>query len=168
MLSWLQILADKKKSVEEIVKEHWMKYGRNVFTRYDYEQVDASGANLMMNYIEAHLVAFVGQKLTANNVTFTITKADNFEYHDPIDGSVSKKQGLRIFFEGGSRVVFRLSGTGSAGATIRLYVDSFIDAQDKDHLFRPAQELLKPLILVALQLSKLEEFTGRKEPTVIT
>lgn len=168
MLAWLSILADKKKSVEEIVKEHWAKYGRNVFTRYDYENVEAQGANLLMTYVESQLAAFIGQKFSANNVEFTVSKADNFEYHDPIDGSVSKKQGLRLLFADGSRIVFRLSGTGSSGATIRLYVDSFVDASDKAHLNLPAQELLKPLVLVALNLCKMEQFTGRKEPTVIT
>ncbi|VDM36520.1 unnamed protein product [Toxocara canis] len=168
MLAWLSILAEKKQSVEEVVKEHWAKYGRNVFTRYDYENVDASGANLLMTFVESQMPAFVGQKFSANNVEVVVSKADNFEYHDPVDGSVSKKQGLRLLFEDGSRVVFRLSGTGSAGATIRLYVDSFVDASDKSRLNLPAQELLKPLVLIALNLCKMEQFTGRKEPTVIT
>ncbi|KHN79556.1 Phosphoglucomutase-1 [Toxocara canis] len=168
MLAWLSILAEKKQSVEEVVKEHWAKYGRNVFTRYDYENVDASGANLLMTFVESQMPAFVGQKFSANNVDVVVSKADNFEYRDPVDGSVSKKQGLRLLFEDGSRVVFRLSGTGSAGATIRLYVDSFVDASDKSRLNLPAQELLKPLVLIALNLCKMEQFTGRKEPTVIT
>lgn len=167
-LAWLQILSERKSSVEEIVKEHWKKYGRNVFTRYDYENLDVSGANLLMTYVESQMQAFVKQKFSANGVDFVVSAADNFEYHDPVDNSVSRKQGLRIIFEDGSRVVFRLSGTGSSGATIRLYVDSFIPSTDIDHLFLPAQELLKPLVLVALNMSKLEQFTGRDRPTVIT
>lgn len=94
-------------------------------------------------------------------------KADNFEYTDPIDGSISKNQGIRIFFEGGGRVVYRLSGTGSAGATIRVYVEYYVNNSDPQ-LEAPAQDLLKPLVLVALQICKMEQFTGRKEPTVIT
>lgn len=168
MLAWLQILAEKKLSVEEVVKELWKRYGRNVFTRYDYENVDASGANLMMTFLESQLAAFVGKGLSANDVTYKVKAADNFQYVDPIDGSVATKQGLRVLFEDGSRLVFRLSGTGSAGATIRLYVDSYISPNDTDKLFAPAQDLLKPLVLIALDLCKMEQFTQRKAPTVIT
>ncbi|CAJ0606553.1 unnamed protein product [Cylicocyclus nassatus] len=168
MLAWLQILAEKKASVEDIVKAHWKRYGRNVFTRYDYENVDASGANLLMTFLEAQMGAFVGKELSANNVTYKVKHGDNFEYKDPIDGSVASKQGLRILFEDGSRLVFRLSGTGSAGATIRLYVDSYVPPTDTQKLFAPAQDLLKPLVLIALDLCKMEQFTGRNAPTVIT
>ncbi|KHJ90486.1 phosphoglucomutase/phosphomannomutase, alpha/beta/alpha domain II [Oesophagostomum dentatum] len=168
MLAWLQILAEKKTSVEEIVKAHWQRYGRNVFTRYDYENVDASGANLLMTFLEAQLPAFVGKELSANNVSYKVKFGDNFQYKDPIDGSVASKQGLRIVFEDGSRLVFRLSGTGSAGATIRLYVDSFVPPSDTQKLFAPAQDLLRPLVLIALDLCKMEQFTQRKAPTVIT
>ncbi|EPB79067.1 phosphoglucomutase domain protein [Ancylostoma ceylanicum] len=168
MLAWLQILAEKKNSVEGIVKDHWKRYGRNVFTRYDYENVDASGANLLMTFLEAQMAAFVGKELSANNVTYKVQLADNFQYKDPVDGSVASKQGLRIVFVDGSRLVFRLSGTGSAGATIRLYVDSYIPPSDTEKLFAPAQDLLKPLVLIALDMCKMEQFTGRKAPTVIT
>ncbi|XGW12420.1 hypothetical protein V3C99_013265 [Haemonchus contortus] len=168
MLAWLQILADRKLSVEDIVKEQWKRYGRNVFTRYDYENVDASGANLLMTFLEAQMAAFVGKELSANNVSYKVKLADNFQYTDPIDGSVATKQGLRIVFEDGSRLVFRLSGTGSAGATIRLYVDSYIPASDTNRLFAPAQDLLRPLVLIALDLCKMEQFTQRTAPTVIT
>ncbi|WKX93824.1 hypothetical protein Q1695_011245 [Nippostrongylus brasiliensis] len=168
MLAWLQILAEKKQSVEDIVKGLWKSYGRNVFTRYDYENVDASGANLLMTFLEAQMSAFVGKELTANNFKYKVKLADNFQYTDPIDGSVATKQGLRIVFEDGSRLVFRLSGTGSAGATIRLYVDSYIPPTDTNRLFAPAQDLLKPLVLIALDLCKMEQFTQRRAPTVIT
>ncbi|RCN45029.1 phosphoglucomutase/phosphomannomutase, alpha/beta/alpha domain II [Ancylostoma caninum] len=168
MLAWLQILAEKKNSVEGIVKDHWKRYGRNVFTRYDYENVDASGANLLMTFLEAQMAAFVDKELSANNVTYKVQLADNFQYNDPVDGSVASKQGLRIVFVDGSRLVFRLSGTGSAGATIRLYVDSYIPPTDTEKLFAPAQDLLKPLVLIALDMCKMEQFTGRKAPTVIT
>ncbi|CAI5442302.1 unnamed protein product [Caenorhabditis angaria] len=168
LLAWLQILADKKQSVEEIVNNHWKKYGRNVFTRYDYENVDAAGANLLMTFLEAQLPALVGRDLSANGFTYKVAVADNFQYNDPVDGSVSTRQGLRIVFEDGSRLVFRLSETGSAGATIRLYVDSYIPASDSQRLLQPAQDLLKPLVLIALETCKMEQFTNRKAPTVIT
>ncbi|CAD6197693.1 unnamed protein product [Caenorhabditis auriculariae] len=167
-LAWLQILAERRESVPQIVQAHWKKYGRNVFTRYDYENVDAAGANLLMTFLEAQFPAFVGRQLSANGVTYKVAVADNFQYKDPIDGSVATKQGLRLVFEDGSRLVFRLSGTGSAGATIRLYVDSYIPADDAQRLCAPAQDLLKPLVLIALDLCKMEQFTNRTAPTVIT
>ncbi|KAI1705102.1 phosphoglucomutase/phosphomannomutase, alpha/beta/alpha domain I domain-containing protein [Ditylenchus destructor] len=167
-LAWLQILADKQRPVETIVTDHWKKYGRNVFTRYDYENVDATGANLMMNYMEPQLPGYVGMTLKANNQEFTVVKSDNYEYVDPVDGSVAKNQGLRIFFKDGSRVIFRLSGTGSAGATIRLYVESVVENTEANRLLLPSQDLLKPLVLVALNICKMEQFTGRTQPTVIT
>ncbi|GMT02332.1 hypothetical protein PENTCL1PPCAC_24506, partial [Pristionchus entomophagus] len=131
LLAWLQILTVKRKSVEDIVKEHWAEYGRNVFTRYDYENVDSGGANLLMTFLEESMNASKGKKLSVNGVTYKVALTDNFEYTDPVDGSVAKKQGLRVMFEDGSRLVFRLSGTGSAGATIlRLsYVDSYVSPQ---------------------------------------
>ncbi|CAI4233356.1 unnamed protein product [Auanema sp. JU1783] len=168
MLAWLQILAEKRQSVEDIVRAHWKKYGRNVFTRYDYENVDSAGANILMTFLEAQLPAFVGRPLSANNVTYKVSLADNFQYVDPIDGSLATKQGVRVVFEDGSRLVFRLSGTGSAGATIRLYVDSYVSNTDESKLFSPSQDLLRPLVLIALDLCKMEQFTGRKAPTVIT
>jgi phosphoglucomutase len=112
--------------------------------------------------------SFVGKSLkaTTSDTSFTVKEADDFSYTDPIDGSVSKKQGLYVKFEDGSRIVFRLSGTGSSGATVRLYVEKY--SKDESEYARDTQEGLKPLIEVALSMSKLEEFTGRKEPTVIT
>ena len=109
---------------------------------------------------------FVGKKFKGDSKEFVVSKADNFEYTDPIDKSVTKKQGIRIFFADGSRIVFRLSGTGSSGATVRMYVDAY--EQDKENYFKAAGDMLRPCILVALQISKLKEFTGREEPTVVT
>ncbi|GMT14856.1 hypothetical protein PFISCL1PPCAC_6153 [Pristionchus fissidentatus] len=168
LLAWLQILSVQKKSVETIVREHWAEYGRNVFTRYDYENVESGGANLLMTFLEASVNASKGKELSANGVTYKVALTDNFEYTDPVDGSIAKKQGLRVIFEDGSRLVFRLSGTGSAGATIRLYVDSYVSPDDKTKLNASAQDLLRPLVLIALDLCKMEQFTGRKAPTVIT
>uniref|UniRef100_A0A672LJW7 Phosphoglucomutase-1-like n=2 Tax=Cyprinidae TaxID=7953 RepID=A0A672LJW7_SINGR len=127
VLAWLSILATRKQSVEDIMKDHWQKFGRNFFTRYDYEEVDSDAANKMIDHLQTTMSAkaFVGQKFSSGDKTYQVEKADNFEYTDPVDGSVSKGQGLRIIFSDGSRIIFRLSGTGSAGATIRLYIDSY-------------------------------------------
>ncbi|EPY83696.1 Phosphoglucomutase 1 isoform 3-like protein [Camelus ferus] len=127
VLAWLSILATRKQSVEDILKDHWQKYGRNFFTRYDYEEVEAEGANKMMKDLEALISdrSFVGKQFSAGDKVYTVEKIDNFEYSDPVDGSISRNQGLRLIFADGSRIIFRLSGTGSAGATVRLYIDSY-------------------------------------------
>ncbi|KAI6175216.1 Phosphoglucomutase [Aphelenchoides fujianensis] len=166
-LAWLQILAERQKSVVELVQEHWFLYGRNAFMRYDYEDVDASGANLMMTYMESLIPECIGHEMKANNEVFKIIRADNFEYTDPIDGSVARNQGIRIFFEGDSRIVFRLSGTSTVGTTIRIYLEKFLK-NDDPQLEAPAKQILESLGLVALQICKLEQFTGRTSPTVIT
>uniref|UniRef100_A0A8C2K3E9 Phosphoglucomutase 1 n=1 Tax=Cyprinus carpio TaxID=7962 RepID=A0A8C2K3E9_CYPCA len=161
VLAWLSILATRKQSVEDIMKDHWQKFGRNFFTRYDYEEVDSDAANKMIEHLQTTMFdkAFVGQKFSSGDKTYQVDKADNFEYTDPVDGSVSKGQGLRIIFSDGSRIIFRLSGTGSAGATIRLYIDSYETA----HMV-----MLAPLVDIALRISQLQEKTGRTAPTVIT
>ncbi|OCT84838.1 hypothetical protein XELAEV_18022995mg [Xenopus laevis] len=168
VLAWLSIIATRKQSVEEILKDHWQKYGRNFFTRYDYEEVDAEGANTMMKDLEALMFdrSFIGQQLSAGDKVYTVEKADNFEYSDPVDGSISRNQGLRLIFADGSRIIFRLSGTGSAGATIRLYIDSY--EKDLQKIYEDPQVMLAPLITIALKISKLQERTGRTAPTVIT
>jgi len=171
VLCWLSILAAHNApgkafvSVEDIVREHWRIYGRNFFTRYDYEEVDSQAASNMMNHLE---------KLIADPLTrgrqfankFIVETCDNFEYKDPVDGSISKNQGIRFIFKDSSRIIFRLSGTGSSGATIRVYIDKY-EPDIKLHN-KESQEALKDLIEVALEISQLEKFTGRKEPTVIT
>ncbi|RKO83476.1 alpha-D-phosphohexomutase [Blyttiomyces helicus] len=131
--------------------------------RYDYEEVESEAAAKVFAYLNASIAD--GTLATgAAFGTYEVALADNFEYTDPIDGSVSKNQGLRIVLKDGSRIIFRLSGTGSAGATIRLYVEKYVvtgyDASTSD--------AIKDLIALALEASKLFEFTGRKEPTVIT
>ncbi|NWR46000.1 PGM1 protein, partial [Regulus satrapa] len=169
VLAWLSILAARKQSVEDIMKEHWQKYGRNFFTRYDYEEVDADAANKMMKDLEAVMFdrSFVGKQLSSGDKVYTVEKADNFEYNDPVDGSVSRnQQGLRLIFSDGSRIIFRLSGTGSAGATVRLYIDSY--EKDAQKIHQDPQVMLAPLISIALKLSQLHERTGRSGPTVIT
>ncbi|TKC49218.1 hypothetical protein EI555_007749, partial [Monodon monoceros] len=168
VLAWLSILATRKQSVEDILKDHWQKYGRNFFTRYDYEEVEAEGANKMMKDLEALISdrSFVGKQFPVGDKVYTVVKIDNFEYSDPVDGSVSRNQGLRLIFADGSRIIFRLSGTGSAGATVRLYVDSY--EKDIAKIYQDPQVMLAPLISIALKLSQLQERTGRTAPTVIT
>ncbi|CAK9808255.1 Pgm1 [Anthophora quadrimaculata] len=167
-LAWLSVIASLKKSVEEILLNHWQTYGRNFFTRYDYENCDSEAANKMMQHIESELEkpGFVGTKLTSEGKTYIVKLGDNYSYTDPVDGSQASKQGLRILFQDGSRIIYRLSGTGSSGATIRVYIDSY--ENDPASLTKDAQEVLKPLVTVALEISKLREFTGRDAPTVIT
>ncbi|XP_026120783.1 phosphoglucomutase-1-like [Carassius auratus] len=168
VLAWLSILATRKQSVEDIMKEHWQRFGRNFFTRYDYEEVDSDAANKMIDHLQTTMFdkAFIGQKFSSGDKTYEVEKADNFEYTDPVDGSVSKGQGLRIIFTDGSRIIFRLSGTGSAGATIRLYIDSY--EEDSQKIYHDPQVMLAPLVDIALRISQLQEKTGRTAPTVIT
>lgn len=168
VLAWLSILAKRKKTVEEILIDHWAKFGRNFFTRYDYENCDAFPCNKMMDMLQALVddPSFVGQVHEHEGKIFRVAKGDNFEYTDPIDGSVAKGQGIRILFEDGSRIIFRLSGTGSSGATVRMYIDSY-EADNSRHTQDP-QDMLKPLVEIALNISKLREYTGRPAPTVIT
>lgn len=172
VLAWLSILADKNKgvpvgsklvTVADVAAEFWNEYGRNFFSRYDYEECDSGDAAKMVEHIKGVIAASPpGTKFGA----FTLKQADDFSYTDPIDGSVAKGQGLRFIFDDGSRIIFRLSGTGSSGATIRMYIEQYTD--DKARLLEDAQVALKDIIKVALDLSKLQEFTGRDKPTVIT
>ena len=162
VLFWLNILAVRKQSVEEIVREHWAKFGRNYYTRYDYEEVPTAAANRVMQHVRAQLPQLSG--VTTDEVS--IVTADDFSYTDPVDGSVSSGQGLRVIFSDGARIIFRLSGTGTEGATIRVYVESF-EPDVKRHAL-DTQDALQPLIETALALSNLRELTGREKPTVIT
>ncbi|XP_066989333.1 phosphoglucomutase-1 [Macrobrachium rosenbergii] len=168
VLAWLSILGVKKTTVEKALHNHWQTYGRNFFTRYDYENCEADPCNAMMAELDAlsNDPSMIGKELSHGSKTYKVAKVDNFEYKDPIDGAVAKKQGVRILMSDGSRVVFRLSGTGSSGATVRLYIESY--ESDPSTYAKDAQEMLKPLVEIALQLSKLRERTGRQEPTVIT
>ncbi len=170
VLAWLSILAHYNqdaaqplKSVESIVREHWATYGRNYYVRYDYEGVEKKGAEAMVVHMTGQFASIVGQSLDAG---YTVAVADEFEYTDPVDGSVSSNQGVRYLFSDGSRVIFRLSGTAGSGATVRMYLEKY--QPDKTKLGLHPLEALGELVQVALKLSKLEEFTGRKEPTVIT
>lgn len=162
VLLWLNILAVRKQGVDAIVREHWKIYGRNYYTRHDYEEVDAAIANALVDDLRGRLASFPGQVLGGMEVAY----ADDFTYHDPVDGSTSAKQGIRIGFVDGSRIVLRLSGTGTVGATLRLYLERYVPA-DGDHDLE-TQEALAPLIAIAEQLAGTKARTGRPMPSVIT
>jgi phosphoglucomutase len=162
VLLWLNILAVRRISVQEIAREHWATYGRNYYSRHDYEGVDTAAANTLMDDLRARL-----SKLPASSVQgLTIQTADDFAYHDPVDKSVSKNQGIRVLFAGGSRVVFRLSGTGTSGATIRVYVERY-EPDPKRHDLE-TQSALADLIRAAEDLAGIKAHTGRDKPSVIT
>eukprot|EP00092_Neocalanus_flemingeri_P031038 GFUD01033718.1.p1 GENE.GFUD01033718.1~~GFUD01033718.1.p1 ORF type:complete len:563 (-),score=165.78 GFUD01033718.1:500-2188(-) len=167
-LAWLQVLAVKGCSVEQLLTEHWKEYGRNFFTRYDYEGCESAPCEKMMDNLQAYVEDNnnIGKEYSAMGSSFAVSGADNFSYTDPIDGSKASKQGIRIMFSDGSRLVFRLSGTGSSGATVRMYVDSYCN--DPAMMLKSSQEMLKPAVEVGLVISQLRELTGRQEPTVIT
>jgi len=162
VLFWLNVVAARKQPVEAIVREHWAKYGRNVYSRHDYEGLPTEAANGLMQHLHASFATLQGAHLGNYKVQF----CDDFSYTDPVDGSVSTGQGVRIGFADGSRIVFRLSGTGTEGATLRIYLEAFEPDVAKHHL--DAQDALAELIGIALQISQLRERTGRTEPTVIT
>lgn len=170
-LAWFQIMAEKMRPVKDIVEEHWITFGRDYFTRYDYEECDSGKCQEMMAQLEQTITSkkLVGQQFTpaGSSKPLKVKETDNFEYKDPTDNCVTSKQGLRVLFESGDRIVVRLGGTGSCGATVRLYMSSY-SAPSESQLKMEAQQYLRPLIEVALELTKLNEFTGRNEPTVIT
>jgi len=159
---WLNVLAVRQQSVEQIVKEHWQQFGRNYYSRHDYEAIDAERANKLIEGLRAKLPTLPGQKLGSYEVEY----ADDFSYTDPIDGSVSQKQGVRIGFTDGSRMVFRLSGTGTQGATLRLYLESY-EPNIANHGLDP-QVALGEMIQLADELAQIKTLTGMDKPTVIT
>ncbi|KAJ8611401.1 hypothetical protein CTAYLR_006508 [Chrysophaeum taylorii] len=167
VLAWLAVLTEANKTpgaplvtVESIVKQHWAIYGRNYYCRYDYEGVDKARATEMMAMMTAATPENTGKTIGS----YTIATADVFGYVDPVDGSVSKNQGIRFLMADGSRIVFRLSGTAGSGATVRLYLEKYEPTVFDKHV----SEVVGELVDIALQLSKLKEYTGRDEPTVIT
>ncbi|MCZ8203065.1 MAG: alpha-D-glucose phosphate-specific phosphoglucomutase [Gemmatimonas sp.] len=162
VLFWLNIVAVRGMSVEAIVREHWATYGRNYYTRYDYEAVPTDAANGVMAHLRAALAALPGTSLGGR----TVHAADDFAYTDPVDGSTSAKQGIRVLFTDGARIVYRLSGTGTEGATIRVYIESRETAADR--LGMETAVALRALVDVALGLAEIVARTGRTEPTVIT
>ena len=162
VLFWLNLLAARRESVGDIVRDHWRRYGRNFYTRHDYEAVDAQAAAGLMDHLRVLLPTLVGKRLGDYKVSY----ADDFAYTDPVDASRSAGQGIRIGLEGGSRLVFRLSGTGTQGATLRLYLESY-EADPARHE-QETQGALAPLILIANELAQIQGRTGRAQPDVIT
>ncbi|HEY9268596.1 MAG TPA: alpha-D-glucose phosphate-specific phosphoglucomutase [Methylotenera sp.] len=162
VLFWLNIIAAKKQGVEAILLAHWREFGRNVYSRHDYESIPADAANGVIAHIKSQFTTLPNQSFGR----YTVKSCDDFSYLDPIDGSVSSNQGTRILFTDGSRIVFRLSGTGTEGATLRIYLEAFEPDTAKHYL--DAQVALAEMIQIALQISQLVERTGRTAPTVIT
>jgi phosphoglucomutase len=162
VLFWLNIVAARKQSVKEIVESHWTEFGRNYYSRHDYEEVDSAAANKLVEELRGKLASLPGMDFEG----LTVASADDFTYRDPIDQSVSKNQGIRILFEGGSRIVLRLSGTGTAGATLRLYVERYEENPSRHNI--ETQEALQDLITLADEIAGIKRHTGRPGPTVIT
>lgn len=162
VLLWLNILAVRGESAREIVTEHWASYGRNYYSRHDYEEVESDRANALVDELRAKLASLPGTSVRG----MKIASADDFAYHDPVDGSISKNQGIRVLFEGGSRVVFRLSGTGTSGATLRVYIERYEPDTARHDL--DTQEALADLITAADDIAGIKSHTGRNKPSVIT
>ncbi|MDE3238571.1 MAG: alpha-D-glucose phosphate-specific phosphoglucomutase [Paracoccaceae bacterium] len=162
VLLWLNILAVRKQSVAAILRDHWKTYGRNYYSRHDFEALDARAAEEMMSRLKASIPTLPGTEIEG----MSIAAADDFAYHDPVDGSVSRGQGVRIRFVDGSRIVLRLSGTGTEGATLRLYLERY-EPDPARHAMDP-QEALAPVIRAAHALAGIKEQIGRDRPNVIT
>ncbi len=156
------LIARKRLSVADIVHEHWQKFGRDIYCRHDYEAVETVIANGIVEHLRSQLPALAGQVFGE----YVVKYADDFSYTDPVDGSISNNQGIRIGFTNGSRIIFRLSGTGTVGATLRIYLERFeadVSRHDQD-----AQIALADLIELAEQFCEVKKRTGRMEPDVIT
>jgi phosphoglucomutase len=162
VLLWLNILAVRRRSVQGILNDHWARFGRNYYSRHDYEAIEPARASGLMDALIARLPGLPGQTFG----TCRVATADQFSYHDPVDGSVSHNQGLRITFEGGARAVLRLSGTGTEGATLRIYLEHYV-APDGD-LGIETQSALHAANMAVKSLIGLEKWTGRSDPDVMT
>ena len=162
VLFWLNILAVRNESVNDIVQKHWLEFGRNYYSRHDYEGIETESANAVITGLREKVKSLTGTQLSS----LTVSYSDDFSYTDPVDNSVSDHQGIRIGFSNGSRIIFRLSGTGTSGATLRIYYESY--ETETENMNEDTQDALKELIIISLQLSKLEALTGRTEATVIT
>lgn len=162
VLLWLNILAVRGESVAEISRQHWASYGRNYYSRHDYEEVDSDAANALVAALREKLPSLPGTSFGA----LKVEAADDFAYHDPVDHSVSDHQGIRILFEGGSRIVYRLSGTGTSGATLRVYIERYEPDASRHDI--ETQEALADLITLADEIADIRTRTGRDAPSVIT
>jgi phosphoglucomutase len=162
VLLWLDILAARRQSVADIMRDHWARFGRHYYSRHDYEEVDADAAQGLMGHLREQLGGLPGKVLG----DMRVEQADDFAYHDPVDGSTSEHQGIRVLFEDGSRIVYRLSGTGTAGATLRVYLEAY--EPDPPRHEQDPQAALRPLIALADAIAGIKERTGRDAPNVIT
>ena len=162
VLLWLNILAVRRQPVKAIVEEHWRTYGRNWYTRHDYEEVESEAANGLMSHLRDSLAGLKGRAFEG----FTVREADDFAYTDPVDGSTTSHQGVRVMFEDGSRIVFRLSGTGTAGSTLRVYIERY--EPDPAKQAGDTQAVLAPLIAAADAIAGIRQRTGRDAPSVVT
>jgi len=162
VLFWLNLIAAKQQPVSEIVRNHWAQYGRDYFTRHDYEAVDSANAHTMIKQLKEKLPSLAGQVIAG----VKIKSAVDFQYTDPVDHSETTAQGVRIYLDNGGRIVFRLSGTGTQGATLRVYLDRY--ESNPEQLEQDTQQALSELISVAEQLAGIQKFTGRDKPDVIT
>src|SRR5271170_354639 len=162
VLFWLNILAKRRISVLDLAREHWRTYGRNYYTRHDYEEIDLNAANGLMGALREATAALPGKAFGA----LKVEAADDFAYHDPVDHSEADHQGIRVMFEGGSRIVYRLSGTGTVGATLRVYIEHY--EPRSGNLAEDAQSALADLIALSRSLAEIEKRTGRKAPSVVT
>jgi len=162
VLYWLNILAVRDMPADVIVREHWQRFGRNVYSRHDYEGIETAAADRLMDGLRARLPQLAGSLCNE----LRIEAADDFAYTDPVDGSRSERQGIRIMLDDGSRVVFRLSGTGTEGATLRVYLERFVADPSLHEV--PTQEALAPLVQLAETVAQIAVITGRKGPDVIS
>jgi len=162
VLFWLNILAVKQQSVKNTVMDHWLQFGRNYYTRHDYEAVETERVDELFSQLEAKLPDLAGTTVAQRKISM----ADNFTYHDTVDGSTSFNQGIRCVFEDGARIIFRRSGTGTSGATLRLYVEHY--ESDPERFELDTQEVLKDLLDIADKIAQLRTLTGRNVADVIT
>jgi phosphoglucomutase len=162
VLLWLNILVRRRQSVADIVREHWRTYGRHYYTRHDFEGLAPDGAGTLMDALRRSLPALAG----TGHAGERILQADDFSYRDPVDGSIAHNQGIRLFFESGSRIVYRLSGTGTEGATLRVYIESY--ERDPTRQALDTQVALERLIALSRDVALIERYTGRSSPSVVT
>ena len=162
VLFWLNLIAVKHQSVEEITREHWKHFGRHYYTRHDYEAIDSDKANQLVENLRSNSELLVGQSFGS----YRVELCDDFSYNDPVDNSVTTKQGIRILFDDESRIVFRLSGTGTEGATLRVYIERYVTDPTQHNL--DTQDALSELIDIANNVAEIQQRSGRKAPDVIT
>jgi phosphoglucomutase len=162
VLFWLNLLAVRGQPVSQILADHWARFGRDYYSRHDYEGIDSDAANGLMDNLRHKVQGLSGQTLAGREIAY----ADDFTYTDPVDGSISHHQGIRVGFADGSRMVFRLSGTGTEGATLRVYLEQHETDPERHQL--DTQEVLADLIALADEFAEIRARTGRAAPTVIT